>query len=230
MNAFIFDFNGTLVFDTPFHRQAWRQLLQEKTGRSVSDQEFFEHVNGRSNDTIVEHFFGAGMAPGQAEALGLEKEALYRQLCRAAGPAYHLVEGAGALFDRLQRLGAPFAIATSSEKTNADFYFEALGLGRWFGPDNFVYNDGTVPGKPAPDLYRLACARLGRPPTECVVFEDAPAGIRAARAAGVSTVIGVNRDAGEGRRLHQVFGIPVLHTYEGFDPQPYLGQGGGGGQ
>ena len=71
------------------------------------------------------------------------------------------------------------------------FFFEHLPLARWFDPDLVVYNDGSLPGKPAPDLYLAAAARIGADIRACTVFEDATPGIEAARRAGARRIVGV---------------------------------------
>ena len=72
-----------------------------------------------------------------------------------------------------------------------DFYMEAFGLERWFDWDHIIYDDGTLPGKPAPDVYLCACARLDVAPGDCVVVEDSFAGIESANAAGVGGIIAI---------------------------------------
>lgn len=85
----------------------------------------------------------------------------------------------------------PHTIATSSERTNLEFFVKHFDLAQWFDTDTLVFDDGTVPGKPAPDLYLRAASRLSLKPEECVVIEDARSGIQAARNAGVGKVIGI---------------------------------------
>lgn len=63
-------------------------------------------------------------------------------------------------------------------------FFDTLGLDRWFDLDKVIYNDGTLPGKPAPDLYLKAAQRLCVAPETCVIFEDSGAGIESAQRAG----------------------------------------------
>ena len=72
------------------------------------------------------------------------------------------------------------------------FYIEHLGLDRWFSLDNIVYTDGRLRGKPAPDIYRIAAARLGLAPEDCAVFEDGTAGLIAARDAGIGSLFAVH--------------------------------------
>lgn len=91
--------------------------------------------------------------------------------------------------------GRPFpqqeADATASCGNNVRFFFDTLGLDRWFDLDKVIYNDGTLPGKPAPDLYLKAAQRLGVAPETCVIFEDSGAGIESAQRAGAKKVVGI---------------------------------------
>lgn len=213
-DAWIFDCNGTLVFDSAFHEQAWNRYMEARLGRVVPREEFLTHVHGRTNGDILTYLLGRRPTPAQAQAEGEAKEALYRQLCRQAGEAYRLVAGAPALLDALKAAGVPFAIATSSTRPNVEFYFERLGLARWFGPEQVVFSGPDTPGKPDPALYRLAMARLGADPARCVVFEDAPAGVRSARAAGAGLVVGVGETAAGRAQLAAEFpGLPVIADF-----------------
>ena len=78
-----------------------------------------------------------------------------------------------------------------SEKINVYFYIEAFNLEKWFDLDKIVYSNGKIPGKPAPDIYLIAAKNIKVEPKECVVFEDAISGIKAAEAAGIGKIIAV---------------------------------------
>lgn len=67
-----------------------------------------------------------------------------------------LAPGAPDFLDFLQERKVPFTIATASDKENVDFYFEHLGIGKWFDYDRIVYNNGQIKGKPDPQIYRIA--------------------------------------------------------------------------
>lgn len=82
-------------------------------------------------------------------------------------------------------------IATASMEKNVQFFFEHLGLDRWFSYDQVALNDGTMKGKPEPDIFLRAAELMGVRPEECMVFEDAKSGIEAARRAGACRVVGV---------------------------------------
>ena len=85
----------------------------------------------------------------------------------------------------------PMTIATASMEKNVQFFFEHLGLDRWFSYDQVALNDGTMKGKPEPDIFLRAAELMGVRPEECMVFEDAKSGIEAARRAGACRVVGV---------------------------------------
>ena len=91
--------------------------------------------------------------------------------------------------------GIVCTIATASGKENVDFYFEHLGLSRWFEYDRVAYNDGKIAGKPAPDIYLKAMSFIARAPSEVIIFEDAVAGICAAENAHAGRIIIVDSNS-----------------------------------
>ena len=120
-----------------------------------------------------------------------EKEEIYRRLCREDVEGLRLIEGLPEALDRLQARGVPMVIATGAGRENMDFYFEAFHLERWFDWRHVIYDDGTLAGKPDPDVYLRACARLGVAPENCVVVEDSYAGFASANAAKVGAIIAI---------------------------------------
>ena len=87
-----------------------------------------------------------------------------------------------------------FTIATSSEKTNVDFFFKNLPLGNWFDINKIVYDDGKLPGKPLPDIYLKAAEKIDLSPQKCIVIEDAISGIKSAYNAKIGKIIAINPD------------------------------------
>ena len=189
INAAIFDFNGTLFWDTAMHNEAWDRFL-EQHGIALSNRQKHETMHGKNNREILRAIFGPELETEDADTLSQEKEAIYRTIADREG--VRLADGAPELFDDLVALRVPFTIATASEKVNLDFYFERLSLDRWFSWDRLVYNDLTLPSKPDPTMYLKAAAAIGMAPGECVIFEDSISGIRAAENAGAAQVIVVN--------------------------------------
>lgn len=196
MKGIIFDFNGTLFWDSAQQELAWRTFAGEIIHREISDLEFQEYIHGRSNNFIFEYLFGKSLTEDKLAELSEQKEKLYRQLC-ADQLSFQLAPGAAELLDYLKSQNIPRAIATASGKTNVDFYIRQLGLEKWFDLNRIVYNDGSIPGKPAPDIYIKAAQAVRAEPRDCIVFEDAVSGIRAANAAGIGKIIAVVPKGGQ---------------------------------
>ena len=102
-----------------------------------------------------------------------------------------LTDGAEEFLDYLKKHNIPRTIATMSEKINVDFFIKGFQLERWFDLSKIVYDNGKIPGKPAPDIYQIAAKNLCLKPEECIVVEDAVSGIAAAKNAGIGKIIGI---------------------------------------
>lgn len=187
----IFDFNGTLYWDSAKHKQAWREFSKILRGTEFSDEEMIMHMFGRTNEEIIEYAIGRKPEPEMVEKYGQEKEALYRHRALNDRENFHLAEGAVEFLDFLKENKIPRTIATMSDKINVDFYFEHFGLAEWFDIDKVVYADGVVPSKPAPDIYQIAAKKLGLKPNDCIVVEDAISGIKSATDAGIGKIIAI---------------------------------------
>lgn len=192
--AVIFDFNGTMLFDTPLQFHAWDELAKETLGHGIPWEEFIRCTNGRTSSETVAYFWGDGLQKQEQKALIRRKRELYQQQCLAHPEEFHLAEGIPEVLDMLKQKSVSFTIATSSNPQSVDFYFAHLDLGKWFDRERVICSDQKFPGKPAPDIYRIAAERLGIPPARCIVVEDALAGAIAARSAGVGYVIVIDPD------------------------------------
>ena len=215
--AILFDFNGTMLFDESFQEASWRQFIEGKIGRAVTAAEFQRVIHGRNAEYSLSYFLQRPLSRPEIEALEEEKEAIYRDLCLHS-PAFALAPGLETFLDGLQRAGVPANIATASGWNNVRFFFDHLGLGRWFPLEKVVYNDGTYPGKPAPDMYLKAAEKLGVPIGDCYVFEDSASGIEAGRRAKAKGVV----------QLLSMEGVPALlgvtlaiRDYRGLDPEEF---------
>ncbi len=191
MKGIIFDFNGTLIFDREAHEASWHKLIPEIRGYGFTEEEFKEHVHGRTNREIFSYVLGKELTEEESEEYSEQKESLYRTFLVADSQACRLVYGLEAFFDLLKANAVPMAIATASPYSNLAFYIKQFHLDRWFTPERMVYADGTMHGKPNPAIFLRAIERLGLPAADCVVFEDTPLGVRAALAAGVKRVVGI---------------------------------------
>ena len=191
IRAIVFDFNGTMFLDTDKQRRSWDEFFLRRIGRPLTDEEFLRGACGPASGEVIRHFYRPELADAQIDELTEEKERIYRRLCREDAPRFHLTDGLPEALDRLRAQGVKLAIGTGAGRGNMDFYFEAFGLEKWFDWERVVYDDGTLPGKPAPDVYLRAFARLGLPARECAVAEDSFAGIEAAEAAGAGAIVAI---------------------------------------
>lgn len=187
----LFDFNGTMFYDGEIQETSWRAYLQGKIGREVTEDEFQEYVHGRNADITLPYFLGKELSKKEIEELAEEKEIAYRELCLADKNKFKLASGLIEFLDYLKESKIPFTIATASGLNNVKFFFEHLGLEKWFNMHNVVYDDGTIPGKPEPEIYIRAANKIGIPINECMVFEDSKSGIISAHRAGAYKIVGV---------------------------------------
>ncbi len=189
MKVVIFDFNGTLLWDTQLHNRAWDQFL-EKHGIQISDDEKDHKIHGRLNSEILKDLFGDKLTMDIITKYSIEKELIYQDILIENGLT--LAKGVVELFDYFKKRSIPMAIATASGKLNVDFYIKIFDLHHWFESSHIVYNDGSMRGKPYPDIFEKAINILGAKPEDVIILEDSIAGIKAAEAAGAGEIIIVN--------------------------------------
>ena len=179
--AYLFDMDGVLVDNCRFHIQGWMELARRHGGR-MTEAEAYAMMGAPGRD-YAERMFGGPLPPDRLAALMVEMSEIYRGLCRA-----HLKEREGAI-DFLKAVTAaaiPCALVTGGPMTNVDFVLDGLKIRGHF--THIIDVSQYERGKPAPDCYLLAAAKLGVEPRDCVVFEDAINGIKSARAAGMRVV------------------------------------------
>lgn len=184
-----FDLNGVLWWDSHLQERAWKRFSRGIRGTPLSEEEMTVHVHGRNNRHTLEYLLGRAPGAQEVRQLTQQKETIYRQLCLDEGLDFKLSPGTIELLDFLVSHGIRRTIATASEKINLNFLVDHLHLDQWFDIEQIVYDDGTRPGKPAPDIYLEAASRLGLDPGCCVVIEDSRSGIQAACAAGIGYII-----------------------------------------
>lgn len=202
----IFDFNGTLFWDSKKHLEAWREYSKKLRGTAFTDDEMQKYMFGRTNEDIIKYLIGK--QPDRELVLKCqgEKEAIYREMCQNDPENFHLAKGAENFLDFLCENEIPHTIATMSEEVNVKFFIEGFNLERWFDVDKIVFDDGKIKGKPEPDIYLKAAQNLGLKPEECIVVEDAVSGIEAARRAGTGKIIAI--ESMETRELYST--IPAV--------------------
>ena len=146
-------------------------------------RQLFDDTFGQRNDTIIPRILGRPVSREECERFSQTKEAAYREV---VGEKISPVPGAVELVRSLQERGVPCAVASSAPAENVHLILSSLRIER--AMDATVSGSDVERGKPAPDVFLLAAARLGIRPERCVVVEDAPDGVSAARAADMSVV------------------------------------------
>ncbi|MCC6953537.1 MAG: HAD family phosphatase [Deltaproteobacteria bacterium] len=183
VSAVIFDVDGTMIDNHRFHFDAW-VILGKGLGIEITPELYATTMNSRTNADILRDLLGSQTPLEQINELELKKEALYRDLY---APHLALREGLLELLDQFAAAGIPLAAASNAPRENVDFAFEKLGI-----QDRFLatvtYKD-VLKGKPDPEMFLLAAKKLERRAEECLIFEDSPSGIRAARSSGAAFII-----------------------------------------
>lgn len=182
IKAVIFDMDGVLVDNRDVHVEAFRQLAA-RYGVPFDGSDL-EWMYGRGNDTIIPALF----PPQVVECVGLrrlgdEKEAIYRDIY---ADSIRLTRGLVTLLKDLHRNNIPCAVGSSAPKVNVDYVLEKCTIRSYFSV--IVTGDMVKLRKPDPAIFELAAELLGVVPSQCLVFEDSEAGIRAAKTAGMKVV------------------------------------------
>lgn len=174
--------DGTLLDSADYHWLAWREVLATE-GFELTRERFAESF-GRRNDATLRAYFGEGFPLSEVERIGAIKEARYREMVRAHG--VELSPGVERWLARLKADGWRQALASSASLLNVEAVLEALNISGFFNA--IVSAEDVETGKPDPEVFLVAANRISVPPARCVVIEDAPAGVEAARLAGMRTI------------------------------------------
>jgi beta-phosphoglucomutase family hydrolase len=182
--ALIFDMDGTIVDNMDFHTKAWITFFARR-GQVIEPDAFFRDTAGRQGKEILRHYIGEDLADDELATLNHEKEVLYRELY---APHRSTLPGFDAFIEAGAARGWKLAVATSASPGSASFILDEMDLHRRF--DAVVVGTVDVPrGKPHPDVFLKAADRCETMPAQCIVFEDAPLGVEAARRAGMRAVV-----------------------------------------
>ena len=212
MAAFIFDIDGTIIDSMPYHQRSWDVFLG-RHGAITVGEDFFRRTAGRTGTEVMRELMGP-LSDEDAHALVREKESIYRELF---APEFREIAGFTEFARAAKGAGVRLACATAGDPDNIAFAVGGLRLPDFF--DALVGAHDVARGKPDPDMFLLAAERLGVPPAQCLVFEDAPLGIEGARRAGMRAVaIASTVPADElGAPLHVVARAPDFTTLDPHD-------------
>lgn len=180
--AVIWDLDGTLINSVDYHWAAWRGTMAAE-GISFTFAEFVSDF-GKRNDEILRSRMRADLPDDEVARISLDKEQRYRALVREQG--LELLPGAQHWLEQLKADGWLQALGTSAPRGNIDAVFATTDIERFFAA--VMSSEDVKQGKPAPDVFLAAAKKVGVEPANCIVIEDAPAGIAAGRRAGMRTI------------------------------------------
>lgn len=180
--AAIFDWDGVVIDSSAQHERSWEMLAAEAGLPLPPDH--FRRGFGRKNQIIIPEILHWSDDPGRIRALGDRKEEIYRELVRAEGG--NVLPGSREFLTALRARGIPTAVGSSTPRANLELHFGVTGLGTLF--DAVISGDDVTHGKPDPEVFLKAAAALDAEPARCVVFEDALAGLEAARRGGMKAI------------------------------------------
>ncbi|MEG1699710.1 MAG: HAD family phosphatase [Alistipes sp.] len=183
IQAAIFDMDGTLVNNTYAHIRAFEIFCARHGVRGWEVR--LKDAFGMGNDDIMRTILPEALIREKGlAALADEKEAIYRELY---APDIRPMAGLVELLTKLRETGIRCAVGSSAYMTNVDFVLEKCNIGEFF--EAKISGNEVTHCKPHPEIYLTTAARLGCTPAECLVFEDAKAGIEAAKRAGIGRTI-----------------------------------------
>jgi len=180
--ALIFDMDGTMIDSMGHHRLSWIEFAR-RHALAIEVDALMQRTTGRTGAECMDELFGRAFSPSESWALVAEKETIYRELF---APVFREVSGFRAFAAAAHARGLGIGVGTAGDRHNIAFAMRHLAMEP--APQVIVGGDEGLAGKPEPAIFVEAARRLGVAPARCVVFEDAPFGIEAARRAGMAAV------------------------------------------
>jgi beta-phosphoglucomutase len=180
--AVIFDMDGVICHTNPFHSKAFREFFS-KRDLAPTDEEFAQHMYGKSNSYILSHFLQRVIEGEELLQMEDEKESLFRQIYE---PYIEPIEGIVAFMQELKSNGADLGVATSAPRANLELILSKVPIRPILG--SILASENVKKHKPDPEVYLTSALNLGVTPDQCVVFEDSFSGVSAALNAGMRVV------------------------------------------
>jgi len=204
----IFDHDGVLVDSLELHQEAWVELGR-RTGLSFTP-EFIHETFGMTNPSIFRRLLGDALTDEEIDRYSDLKEVCYRDVARGK---IVLMDGVRDVLDPLTARGVLLAIGSSGVRLNLELTVAECGLDGRFAA--IASLEDITRGKPDPQVFLVAAAKAGVDPSRSVVFEDAPVGIQAAKAAGMYAVgVTTTRPAAD---LREAGADQVVNDLVGYD-------------
>lgn len=184
IKAFLFDLNGTMIDDMQYHNKAWFHILNDDLGANLTWDQVKSHMYGKNTELLIRVFGPDKFTQEEMDILSVEKEKRYQAEYR---PILQLIGGLDAFLAEAAKRGIKMGIGSAAIPFNINFVLDGLDLRHYF--PSIVSADDVVNSKPDPETYLKGAQELGVLPEECIVFEDAPKGVEAAKLAGMKCVV-----------------------------------------
>jgi beta-phosphoglucomutase family hydrolase len=180
--AFLFDLNGTMINDMPYHIRAWHRILTD-LGAQISLERMKEECYGK-NEELVERIFPGRFSEAEKTAMGLAKEKKYQEVFKKE---LRLIKGLHDFLHESHKAGIKIAIGTAAVMGNVDYVLDGVDIRHYI--DAIVSADDVHVSKPHPETFLKCAEALGVAPENCLVFEDTPKGAECAFNAGMNCVV-----------------------------------------
>lgn len=182
--AFLFDLNGTMIDDMVFHNRAWFDILNHQLQANLTWEQVKSHMYGKNQELLVRVFGPERFTPEEMNEISMNKEIAYQ---REFLPHLKLIHGLESFLQQAAKAGIVMGIGSAAIPFNIDFVLDNLHLRDLFKA--IVSADDVSISKPHPETFIKLSSLLGREPSECIVFEDAPKGVEAASNAGMKCIV-----------------------------------------
>ena len=180
--AFLFDLNGTMIDDMPYHVKAWHTIVTG-LGSDITFERMKDECYGK-NSELLERIFPERFSEQEKNQLGFAKEKRYQEEFK---PHLKLFPGLSEFLEKSYQDGIKMAIGSAAIMYNIDFVLDGLNIRHYF--DAIVSADDVEFSKPHPETYLKGARQLGIEPEKCLVFEDNPKGVEAAENAGMDSFV-----------------------------------------
>ena len=180
--GYIFDLNGTMVYDMPYHIAAWHKEILALGGKLTLEE--MKHQCYGKNDELLERIFPGRFTMEEKIKIGNDKEALYRVEFK---PDLKLINGLEDFLADASQHHIKMAIGSAAITENISFVIDNMNISQFF--DAIVSANNVVKSKPHPETFLKCAELLSLEPKDCLVFEDTPKGVECALNAGMKAVV-----------------------------------------
>lgn len=182
--AVLFDLNGTIIDDMAFHAKAWHDLLVHDLKLDISIERVWKEMYGKNSELFARVLGEGALSEEELNHWSIEKEKRYQAVYRdIIAP----IQGFDSFISNLRDRQYKIALGTAAIPFNVEFSLNALNIHSFF--DAIVHADDVVLSKPHPEVFLKCASSIGVLPEKCVVFEDSPKGVEAAKNAGMKAVV-----------------------------------------